>query len=158
MKRNDFLRLGVSILVPLLAGFLGSIFTAESVSTWYTTLQKPAFTPPSWVFAPAWTLLYVLMGISLYLVWKEGLEKREVKIGIGIFSVQLVLNAAWSFLFFGLRSPLLGLLEIIPLWIAILATIIYFHRISKKASYLLVPYLTWTIFAALLNYYIFLLN
>ncbi|MFP4633715.1 MAG: TspO/MBR family protein [Candidatus Aenigmatarchaeota archaeon] len=158
MQRNDFIKLIVAILIPLMTGFVGSVFTADAVSGWYPTLQKPAFTPPNWVFGPAWTALYILMGISLYLVWREGFERREVKVGIGIFAVQLFLNALWSFLFFGLRSPLLGLVEIIPLWIAILATVIYFYRISKKASYLLIPYLAWTSFAALLNYSIFILN
>ncbi|MFP4115818.1 MAG: TspO/MBR family protein [Candidatus Aenigmatarchaeota archaeon] len=158
MQRNDFIKIIVAILIPLMTGFVGSVFTADAVSGWYPTLQKPAFTPPNWVFGPAWTALYILMGISLYLVWREGFERREVKVGIGIFAVQLFLNALWSFLFFGLRSPLLGLVEIIPLWIAILATVIYFYRISKKASYLLIPYLAWTSFAALLNYSIFILN
>jgi tryptophan-rich sensory protein len=158
MEIKNYTKLPFAVFVCLMAGFLGSMFTAESVSTWYTTLQKPAFTPPNWVFGPAWTLLYVLMGISLFLIWRKGFENKEIRIGMAIFGVQLFLNFLWSLLFFGLRSPLLGLLEIIPLWIAILATIIYFYRISKKASYLLVPYLAWVTFATLLNYYILILN
>ena len=116
--------------------------------TWYATLAKPAFTPPHWVFAPAWTTLYVLMGIALFLVWRRGLAEGKVKLAIGLFSAQLLCNAVWSPLFFGLRSPLAGLVDITVLWIAIVFTIFIFFKISKTSGILLVPYLMWVSFAA----------
>jgi benzodiazapine receptor len=157
LKINYF-KLFASVLLCQLAGAAGSIFTASSLTDWYSLLEKPVFNPPSWVFFPVWTLLYTLMGISLYIVWEKGLHDREVKIGLIIFGIQLVLNILWSFLFFGLRSPYYGFVEIIFLWLAILLTIIQFRNISKTASYLLVPYILWVSFAALLNYNLWILN
>ena len=147
----------ISILICQGAGLAGSLFTMPAISSgWYAGLIKPRFTPPSWVFAPAWTTLFLLMGIALYLVWiKEGEKKKKALI---IFAVQLVLNALWSILFFGLKSPLLGMIDIIFLWAAILGTIIAFGKISKKAGWLLAPYLGWVSFASLLNFYILKLN
>jgi tryptophan-rich sensory protein len=148
----------VSIAIPLLAGFIGSMSTSSSVSSWYQTINKPVFNPPNSVFGPVWTTLFILMGVSLYIVWSKGLKKKGVKKALGVFGIQMLLNIAWSFLFFGLRSPLLGLIEIVVLWSAILYTIILFYRISKTASYLLIPYILWVSFAAILNFAIFLLN
>ncbi|MBW2981050.1 tryptophan-rich sensory protein [Candidatus Woesearchaeota archaeon] len=148
----------VSIAIPLLAGFIGSISTSGSVSTWYQTINKPSFNPPDWVFGPVWTTLFILMGISLYIIWSKGLKKKGVKKALGIFGVQLALNILWSFLFFGLKSPLYGLIEIVILWAAILYTIILFSRVSRTASYLLIPYILWVSFAAVLNFTIFVLN
>ncbi len=154
----QYIKLVIAILICLLAGFIGSIFTSKSVSTWYTTLNKPSFNPPGWVFAPVWTTLFILMGVSLYLVWSKGLEVEGVKSAIIIFSVQLLLNILWSLLFFGLQSPLYAFIDIIVLWIMILLTIVYFYRISPVSSYLLFPYILWVSFAAVLNFMIVRLN
>jgi translocator protein len=158
LPRINYFKLLASVLLCQFAGAVGSVFTASSLADWYTLLEKPVFSPPSWVFFPVWTLLYILMGISLYIVWEKGPQDREVKFGLIIFSIQLVLNSLWSFLFFGLRSPYYGFVEIIFLWFAIFLTIVQFRKISKTASYLLVPYIIWVSFAALLNYYLWTLN
>lgn len=157
LKINYF-KLLASVLLCLFAGVIGSVFTASSLENWYPLLEKPFFNPPSWLFGPVWTFLYILMGISLYIVWEKGLQDREVKIGLLIFGVQLALNTLWSFLFFGLRSPFYGFIEIIFLWIAILLTIVQFKKVSRTAAYLLVPYILWVSFAALLNYNLWMLN
>jgi tryptophan-rich sensory protein len=156
-KVNVF-RLLASVMVCQLAGVIGSIFTASSLEGWYFLLEKPTFNPPSWVFFPVWTILYTLMGISFYLVWKQGIKEREVKTGVFLFGLQLGLNTLWSLLFFGLKSPYYAFLEILILWAAILLTIIQFWKISKSASLLLIPYILWVSFAALLNYQIWVLN
>lgn len=158
MKPANIAKLAASIALCEFAGIIGSIFTFPAIGTWYATLQKPFFSPPNWVFAPAWTALYFLMGIALYLVIKNGIRGRNAKIAVSVFAVQLILNALWSFLFFGLKSPLYSFLEIIALWIAIAAAIIAFSRISRRAALLLVPYLLWVSFAAVLNFSILLLN
>lgn len=150
-------KLLLSIIICQLAGVVGSLFT-DSISTWYVTLNKPFFTPPSWLFAPAWITLYLLMGISLYLVWEKGLKSRYSQISIIVFAIQLALNSIWSILFFGFQAPLLALIEIVFLWLAILASIFLFYRISKVASYLLLPYILWVTFAGVLNFSIYYLN
>ena len=147
-------KLFVSILLPFLASAIGGLFTASSVSSWYVTLIKPSFNPPSWIFGPVWPILYLLMGVSLYLVW---IKKEDKKVFL-IFGIQLFLNALWSILFFGIKSPLYAFIEIIFLWAAIMITIFYFYRINKISSYLLIPYILWVSFAAVLNFAIFLLN
>jgi translocator protein len=149
---NKF-RLVVSILVCELAGVIGSLFTS-SVTGWYSALAKPSFNPPSWVFGPAWAVLYLLMGISLYLVWNSKHEKTAMV----IFGIQLFLNAAWSIIFFGFRNVFLAFVDIILLWIFILITMILFYRVNKTSFYILIPYLAWVSFAALLNYWILVLN
>jgi len=154
----DYRKLIIAIGVCLLAGIIGSIFTASSIKNWYALLKKPFFNPPSWIFSPVWTILYILMGISLYLVREKGSKYPGVKLGTGIFSVQLILNTLWSIIFFGLRAPFYAFIEIIFLWITILLTILQFRKISKKASYLLIPYILWVSLAAVLNYYIWILN
>lgn len=157
MKIN-WKRLFLSLLVCLAAGIAGAMYTAQSVSWWYPMLNKPWFTPPAWLFAPVWTLLFVLMGVSLYLIWNKGLKKKLVTEAVALFGVQLVLNVGWSYLFFGLRNPMLALAEIVVLGGAILMTIKMFWKIEKKAAYLLVPYLLWVSFASVLNLAIVLLN
>jgi tryptophan-rich sensory protein len=147
-----------SIILCNLAGLLGTLVTGTGPGSWYDMLVKPSFNPPSWVFGPAWTLLYILMGISLYLVLMEWRKGTEVRIPLIIFTIQLVLNALWSFLFFGLQSPAAGLAGILVLWVFILATIVTFFRVSRPAAFLLIPYLAWVSFASLLNYAIFTLN
>jgi len=157
-QKINYFKLLASVLLCQFAGAVGSVFTASSLNNWYSLLEKPVFNPPSWVFFPVWTLLYLFMGISLYIVWDKGLQYREVKIGLFIFGIQLVLNSLWSFLFFGLKSPYYGFIGIIFLWLAIVLTIFQFRKISKAASYLLVPYIIWVSFAALLNYNLWILN
>lgn len=152
------LKLIISILICQGAGITGSLFTSPAIKGWYAWLEKPSFNPPNWIFAPVWTLLFLLMGISLYLVWEKGLESKKAKTALSIFTVQLILNILWSFFFFGLQSPLLGFIEIVLLWFAILATILSFYRISSKAALLLVPYILWVSFATLLNFSIWQLN
>jgi len=141
-----------------LAGVIGSIFTAPAIPNWYAALAKPAFTPPSWVFAPAWTLLYALMGASLWMVWRAKARRNEKRLAYAAFALQLGLNVAWSIAFFGLRSPSAGFTVIILLWLSIGATISLFSRFSQKAAWLLVPYWVWTTFAAALNYAVWQLN
>lgn len=155
IKLSDIEKLIISILICLLAGFIGSYFTTPAITTWYATLQKPSFTPPDRVFLPVWTSLFIMMGLSLFLVWQK--EEKKVT-ALYIFAAQLVLNILWSVAFFGLKSPLLGLIEIIILWIAILATILSFMKISRTAGYLLIPYILWVSFAAILNFSIWRLN
>jgi tryptophan-rich sensory protein len=154
----DQKKLIFSIFICLFAGFIGSFFTTPAIPTWYAMLQKPSFAPPNWVFFPVWTSLFIIMGISLFLIWQKGWEDKTVKTAIYLFAGQLVLNTLWSFAFFGLRSPLLGLMEIIILWIAILATILTFKKLSKTAAYLLIPYILWVSFAAFVNFSIWRLN
>ncbi|MBD3204040.1 tryptophan-rich sensory protein [Candidatus Woesearchaeota archaeon] len=146
----------ISIIITQAAGLIGSFFTIDSVNNWYPELNKPFFTPPNWVFGPVWTILYLLLGISFYLVWKT--DKTNKTSAYVLFFIQLFLNVSWSILFFGLRSPFLGLLEIIILIGAIGATIIRFFRTFKLSAYLLVPYFLWVCFAAVLNLSIYLLN
>jgi tryptophan-rich sensory protein len=154
----NIIKLAVSILICLSAGFVGSIFTTPSIPGWYASLQKPSFSPPNWLFAPVWTILYALMGISLYIIWSRGLQNNKVKNAVFAFGIQLLLNTLWSILFFGLKSPFLAFLEIIILWFAILITIIKFYKISKKAGLLLLPYIFWVSFALILNFFIVKLN
>lgn len=147
----NFPKLLFSIGLCLGTGILGSFFTVSSIPIWYQTLNKPAFSPPNWVFGPVWTILYILMGISLYLVW----TKRKVP---PVFWIQLILNALWSIIFFGLKNPTLALIDIIVLWIAIVLTIKSFSKINKLAGNLLMPYLIWVSFASVLNLGVVLLN
>lgn len=148
---KDLPKLIFSIGLCLGVGFLGSFFTVSSIPTWYATLNKPFFSPPNWIFGPVWTILYILMGYSLYLVW----VKRVVPT---VFWIQLFLNFIWSIIFFGMQNPTLALLNIIVLWTAIFLTIKSFHRINKLAGQMLIPYLLWVTFASLLNLSIVLLN
>ncbi len=152
------IKLIISLIICQLAGLIGSIFTSPSIGTWYATINKPSFTPPSWIFGPVWIFLFLLMGISLYLVWENGFKSRENKMALNLFMIQLILNTFWSIIFFGLHSPIFAFIEIILLWIVILFTMLRFYRISKTASYLLIPYIIWVTFAAFLNLSIVLIN
>jgi translocator protein len=153
-----------------LAGIIGGFATMNSVREWYPTLKKPMFTPPSWVFGPAWTILFTLMGIALYLIWRRwktcqipawklsSTYLTAADIGVVLFFAQLTLNAFWSIIFFGFCSPGAAMIEIIALWVFILMTTIYFFKVSKIAGVLLLPYLLWSSFAAVLNFAIWLMN
>lgn len=147
----------LAILLCEGAGLLGAIFTTAD-SAWYSSLPKPELTPPDWLFAPVWTLLYALMGVAAWLVWQQGPQKRRVFVAMILFFIQLALNAWWSFIFFDQHSAGGALIDIVLLWVAILATIIAFARVSKAAAWLLLPYLAWVSFAAYLNWSIWLLN
>ena len=157
MNFNKITKLLASIIICEFAGVAGSVFTAPQIKGWYAGLEKPFFNPPNWIFAPVWTALFILMGISLWMIWTEK-EKISKKKAILIFAVQLILNVLWSLMFFGLNSPVLGFLIIVPLWIAIFLTIKEFYKISKIASYLLAPYILWVSFASVLNAFIWFLN
>ncbi len=151
-------KLIASIALCEVIGILSTPFTIAAISGWYAHLIKPSFSPPNWIFGPVWTLLYMMMGISLFLIWELGLKKKKVKTAVYYFGAQLVLNFFWSIAFFGLRSPLLGLITIVTLLALILLTMKHFYTLSKPAFYLLVPYLLWVSFATLLNVAIVILN
>jgi len=152
------LRFIVSVLICFVAGGIGTIFTFSAIPTWYAELNKPSFSPPNWIFAPVWTTLYFLMGIALYLVWRKGLKTKKVRDAIYFFGIQLVLNAIWSPVFFGMHSILPALVIIIAMWIYIVKTIRSFAKVNKTASLLLYPYLAWVSFASILNFSVWLLN
>jgi len=154
----EIIKLFVSIIICQLAGFIGSFATRQSVGGWYRALVKPDFNPPSWVFAPVWITLYAVMGVSLYLIWRKGLNSVEVKYAIILFLVHLVFNTLWSIVFFGYQSIGGGAIVITVLWFLILVTIICFYKISTPAGLLLIPYLLWVSFASLLNFSIWRLN
>lgn len=147
-----------SVIVCLVIGFLSSVVTQSSVNDWYLTLNKPSFNPPNWLFAPVWTTLYVLMGISAGWVWAKGFYHKWVKTALYHFGFQLLLNALWSIVFFGLQSPFWALMVIISLFIMILFTIKWFKLVSKMSALLLIPYAAWVLFAMILNYKIWELN
>lgn len=155
---NKILKFVIAILIPQLAAVIGSVFTMPSIEGWYANLEKPQLAPPNWVFGPAWTALFLLMGIALFIVWQKGLNKKNVKAAFSIFIGQLALNVLWSIIFFGLHSPGFAFVEIVFLWFAILATIIAFAKVSKPAAWLLVPYILWVSFASYLNFMIWMLN
>ena len=147
------------IAICLAIGFLGSRITQMTIDTWYPTIEKPIFNPPNWVFAPVWTLLFILMGIAAGLVWNNLEENKEdVKKAMLFFIIQLLLNLLWSYLFFGLNNLLLASIEIILLWLIIFETFLLFKRIKLKAGYLLIPYLAWVGFASILTITIYILN
>ena len=146
------------VLVPLAIGFAGSLATASSVNDWYPTLVKPDFNPPNWLFGPVWTLLYVMMGLACHLVWRSAAPVTERRPALVAYGVQLALNLAWSFVFFGLQSPLLALIVIAAMWSAIAVTMRRFLAIDRLAGWLFAPYLAWVSFAALLNGAIVTLN
>ena len=157
MKIKDILKLAISIILCQFAGFVGSLFTTPAIPTWYKTLRKPFFTPPNWIFSPVWISLFILMGISLFMVWRKQ-DHPRFKTALIFFFVQLILNVLWSAAFFGIRSPLLGFVDIVLLWVAILLTIQYFLKVSWMAGLLLLPYILWVSFAVVLNFSLWILN
>lgn len=148
----------LAILVCEAVGAIGNVWTAGAVTTWYPTLAKPSYTPPAWVFGPVWVTLFALLGVAAWLVWRAGLDRRPVRVALGLFVVQYAFNVAWSGAFFGLRSPIAGLVVIAVLWVAIVATVWAFDRVDRRAALLVLPYLAWVSFAALLNYDLWRLN
>ena len=156
---NKYLKIFIFVLTCVAVGYLSGIVTRSSVQTWFPTLVKPSFNPPAWLFAPVWSLLYIMMGIAAGLVWSRiDVEKEAVRKALLFFIIQLVLNALWSLLFFGLKNPLLAMIEIVLLWLVIYETYVKFGKIDKIAGYLFVPYLLWVSFAAVLNASIWWLN
>lgn len=151
-------RLALSIVLTEGAGGIGSIFTYGAIPTWYATLIKSPITPPNWLFAPMWITLYFLMGVAFYLVWNRRPQVSGSWIGITLFMIQLALNVLWSALFFGLHNLLFGAIEIIFLWFFIVATMIEFWNIDRKAAYLLFPYIAWGTVATILNISILWVN
>ena len=152
-------RIALVVSTCLLVGYLSGMVTQESVKTWFPTLVKPVFNPPSWVFFPVWTILYIMIGVSGGMIWSKLESNQEaVKKAFGIFVIQLALNALWSYLFFGLHNPLLAFIEIIVLWLMIFETFTQFKKIDKVAANLLIPYLAWVSFALVLNGSIWWLN
>ena len=147
----------VSLMICFAAGGIGGLATTQGLDAWYETLDKPTWNPPNWVFAPVWTTLYGLMGTAVWLVWRGGVW-NEVKSAVVLFTVQLVLNGLWSILFFGLQNPGGALIEIVALWLAIVATTMLFFRSSMIAGGLMMPYLLWVSFASFLNFTIWNLN
>ena len=156
---SKYLRIIYCVAICLAVGYLSSNVTQSSIKTWYPTIEKPIFNPPNWVFAPVWTMLFIMMGIAAGMVWNKLESNKElVKKGLLFFTVQLLLNALWSYLFFGLNNILLALIEIVLLWLIIYETYHIFKQIDKRASYLLIPYLAWVGFATILTGSIFWLN
>jgi len=153
---NNALKLIIALAIPLLIGFSGSYFTISEIGSWYQTIQKPSWNPPNWIFGPVWTTLYVLMGISLFLVWRSTDSQKGA--AIILFTLQLVLNFFWTFIFFKQHQIGFAFAEILALWLMILLTIFAFGRINKLAAWLLVPYISWVSFAAILNFTIWQLN
>ena len=181
MKTLDWLKLIVSLAISQIAGWIGSLFTLPAINSWYSTLTKSDLTPPSWVFGPVWTMIFLLIGVSLFIVWKNHWQVRNALLVakgkswnpwtrrfwsgdwqeaniVAIFWIQLGLNVLWSYIFFGLRQPGLAFFEIIALWFSILYLIINFYRVSKTAAWLLLPYILWVTFAGYLNFVIWIWN
>lgn len=157
MANSNLYKLVISLVVTVGLGSLGGIFTISEIPNWYAGLQKPSFNPPNWIFGPVWSLLYILMGISFYLVWKQN-PSSERNIGLILFAVQFLLNFFWSIIFFKQHQLGWALVEIITMWISIFFTILQFGKISSTASWLMVPYISWVSFATLLNAAIWNLN
>ena len=156
---NKITKILTVVITCLVVGYFSGIVTRGSILTWYPTLVKPSFNPPNWVFAPVWSMLYIMMGIAAGLVWDRiDFEKEIVKKALVIFAVQLGLNALWSYIFFGLHNPMLAGIEIVLLWLMIYETYTQFSKINKIAGYLFIPYLAWVSFAMVLNASIWWLN
>jgi benzodiazapine receptor len=157
-RARTIIALVAVLAVPVVIGAVSGLSTADSVSPWYLEIARPSFTPPSWVFGPVWTTLYLAMGFAAFLVWRSGPGEREVRIALWAFVIQLVLNGIWTPLFFGVRNLGLAFAEILVLWVAIAVTLLLFRRRSLLAGALLVPYLAWVSFAAVLNFSFWRLN
>jgi translocator protein len=156
-KMNPFIKLIISLVLPLGAGAIAGIFTAKAIPVWYATLNQPSFNPPNWVFGPVWTALYILMGISLFLIWKLDPGKNR-NVAIFAFFLQLALNFAWSFIFFYFNMLGLALFEIILLWMSIVIMLVLFYKLRPLSAYINIPYLLWVTFAAMLNAAYYFIN
>lgn len=156
---NKISRIAIVVIICLAVGYLSGMVTRASITTWYPTLVKPSFNPPNWIFAPVWTSLYVMMGVAAGLIWNQiTTQKAAVTKALQFFTIQLVLNALWSYLFFGLHNLMLSTIEVVLLWLMIFETYSQFAKINKTASYLMLPYLAWVSFASVLTASIWWLN
>ncbi len=155
---KPIIKLIISVATPIAIGAVAGSFTASSVNGWFTTLVKPSFNPPNWLFGPVWTALYIMMGISCYLVWNSKVAEKIKNEALVFYLIQLLLNFLWSFIFFYAEQPGWALIDIILMWVMILLTILKFGRISSIAAWLLVPYISWVSFATILNFAIWKLN
>ena len=156
-KKINWGRLIFSIILAQLAGIIGSLATTPNIAIWYSTIIKPSFSPPNYLFGPVWIILYTLIGIAFYLVWQSTNSDKK-RIAMKLFIIQLILNSLWSIIFFRFHNIPFAFIEIIFLWLAIIGTTIYFFKVSKPAGWILIPYLLWVTFAAILNYSIMILN
>jgi translocator protein len=156
-KAINILKFIVSLIIPLGLGALAGMATSEAIPEWFATLNRPSFSPPNWLFGPVWTILYILLGISFFLVWKQvpGTDRNRA---LFAFGVQMVLNFAWSFIFFYFKMLQLALIEILVLWLSILVMMLWFYRVKPLAAYLNIPYLLWVTFATVLNAAYYFLN
>lgn len=157
MKASQIGKLIASLLLPLAIGGIAGLFTTEEIPDWYATLNQPSFNPPNWVFGPVWTTLYMILGISLFLIWKLPASKIRNQ-AILIFMVQLFLNFCWSFFFFYFKMIGLALIDIVALWIMIVVMLVQFYKLKPVAAYINIPYLLWVSFATALNMAYFFLN
>ncbi|WP_445384021.1 TspO/MBR family protein [Robiginitalea sp. IMCC44478] len=157
-RKKNMVRIGIAVMVCLLIGFLSGFATQSSVDTWYAGLNKPTFNPPNWIFGPVWTVLYILMGVAAGLVWSRGFHHIWVKTALYYFGFQLLFNAAWSIVFFGMQDPGWALVILLALIVLIGFTIKWFRIVNRLSAYLMLPYLLWVIFAGILNYKIIELN
>lgn len=155
---HNWVKLLISLIVPQLVAASGAYFTVAGVGSWYQQIRRPLWNPPNWVFGPVWTILYLMMGVSFYLVWKSSATAKVKRAATIFWILQLILNFLWFFLFFGQHEIAWAAVEIFVLWLAVIATIFSFSRVSKTAAWLLVPYLSWVSFAALLAFTIWRLN
>ena len=158
MKIGRGLKIILFILAAEMLGASGSLVTSPAIAGWYKDLVKSPLNPPNWLFGPAWSILFALMGISAFLIYEKGLKNKKVREALNIFIAQFIFNIAWSFIFFGAKLPKLALIEIVILWFLILLTIVKFYRISKTAGLILLPYLFWVTFATFLNWSVVVLN
>jgi len=156
-SNREWVVLVLFVATCLTGSVIGGMVTSLSVDDWYPTLEKPSFTPPDWVFAPVWLFLYISMALAAWLVWLQA-GFRHGAVPLGMFFIQLILNVAWSGLFFGLRHPGAAFVHLLVLWIVIVATTVEFWRVRKWAGMLMVPYVLWVIFAGVLNYSLWQLN
>jgi benzodiazapine receptor len=157
VSKLQIIKLIVSLILPLALGTIAGIFTAQSVPEWYATLNRPSFNPPNWIFGPVWTTLYIIMGISLFLIWRQDMSK-ERNLAILVFMLQLLFNFGWSFIFFHFKMIGFALIELILLWISIVIMLVLFYKIKPIASYINIPYLLWVTFATVLNGSYYFLN
>lgn len=157
MSKLKIFKLIVSIALPLGLGAIAGLFTAEAIPVWYETLIRPSFNPPNWLFGPVWTTLYILMGISLFLVWNQSASKKR-NMAILVFFLQMALNFCWSFIFFYFNQIGIALIEIIFLWASIVIMLVLFYKIKPIAAYINIPYLLWVTFASILNASYYILN
>ena len=157
MNKSQIIKLSVSLILPLGVGAIAGIFTAKAVPEWYASLNRPSFSPPNWVFGPVWTALYILLGISLFLIWKLD-SGKERNLAIFVFLLQLLLNFGWSFIFFYSKMIGFALFEIILLWMSIVIMLFLFYKIKPIATYINIPYFLWVTFATILNSAYYFLN